>query len=65
MPRSVRESKRIIFKEENDVHYFERYAYEEEVPTEAEEVSEEVASPEVGVQQMVTTVDKNCCAFMH
>ena len=64
-PRSARESKRVNFNDENDIHYFKRYACEEEDPTEAEEESKEDTSPEEGIQQMVTTVDENHHAFMH
>ncbi len=61
-PRSDREDKRIIFKDENDVHYFNKYACAV-ARADLEMFSKQDAEPEVGVQQMVTTVDENRHAF--
>jgi len=62
-PTSVWESKRVNLTEEIDTHYFNWCASKREFPTKVEEVSKEDTSTEVGVQQMVTTVDENHCEF--
>jgi hypothetical protein len=62
-PRSAREGKSVNFVDEYDIHYFDRYACEDQDPTEAEEEPESGASPDEGIQQMVTTVEENRLAF--
>ena len=62
-PRSARERKCVNYINEYDIHYFKRYACKDKDPTEAEEESETAASPDEGIQQMVTTVDDNRLAF--